>query len=234
MMRRKPVHVFLLHAAFLLALIGVLPGSREIYPRVFHAAGNTLLGSMGDGLSVRFQWIDPSLRADAADTRMLGREAGKLDYLGRGVYSSHRRGFWPSATFAALMLATPMSRRRLALRLPLGLLLFNAFFVLQVAAFAWVLFGATGSTAGASWAASERVVPLAREMFNSPIGNFSFVFLVWAWLANPARGLDLEGLNALLRRLLGSQTGGGPPSAAEAPPPADAEPEVTPTDDGPP
>jgi hypothetical protein len=205
MMRRKPVHVFLLHAAFLLALIGVLPGSREIYPRVFHAAGNTLLGSMGDGLSVRFQWIDPSLRADAADTRMLGREAGKLEYRWRAVYSSHRRGFWPSATFAALMLATPMSRRRLAVTLPLGLLLFNVFFVLQVAAFAWVLFGATGSTAGPSW----------------------------AWLANPTRGLDLAGLNALLRRLLGPQTAGGPPSAAKAPP-ADAEAEVTPSDDGPP
>ncbi len=234
-MRRKPVHVFLLHAAFLLALIGVLPGSRAIYPRVFHAVGNTLLDSMGDGLSVRFQWIDPSLRADAADTRMLGREAGKLEYRWRGVYSSHRRGFWPSAAFAALMLATPMSRRRLAVTLSLGLLLFNAFFVLQVAAFAWVLFGATGSTAGASWLASEWAMPLAREMFNSPIGNFAFVFLLWAWLANPARGLDLEGLNALLRRLLGQQTtAGGSPSAAKAPPPADAEPEVTPTDDGPP
>ena len=232
-MRRKPVHVFLLHAAFLLALIAVLPGSREIYPRVFHAAGNTLLGSIGDGRSVRFEWIDPSLRKDAADTRMLGREVGKLEYRWRGVYSSYRRGFWPSATFVALMFATPMSRRRLAGALPLGVLLFNVFFMLQVAAFAWVLFSATGSPAGASWVASKRAVDLAREMFNSPIGNFSFVFLIWAWLANPARGLDPEGLNALLRRMLGSQTAGGSQSAAEAPPPADAEPEVTPTDDGP-
>ena len=233
-MRRKPVHVFLLHAAFLLALIGLLPGSREIYPHVFQTAGNTLLGSMGDGRSVRFQWIDPSLRTDAADTRMLGREVGKLEYRWRGVYSSHRRGFWPSATFAALLLATPMSRRRLAVTLPLGVLLFNVFFMLQVAAFAWVLFGATGSTAGASWLASERAVDLAREMFNSPIGNFSFVFLLWAWLANPARGLDFEGLNALLRRLLGSQTDSGSQSAAKVPPAADAEPEVPPSDDGPP
>jgi hypothetical protein len=127
-----------------------------------------------------------------------------------------------------------MSRRRLAVTLPLGLLLFNLFFVLQVAAFAWLLFGATGSTAGASWVTSERAVSLAREMFNSPIGNFSFVFLIWAWLANPARGLDLAGLNALLRRLLGPHAGGGSPPAAKAPPPADAERDTTPTDGGPP
>ncbi len=231
-MRRKPVHIFLLHAAFLLALIGVLPGSRDIYPRAFHAAGNALLGSMGDGLSVRFQWIDPSLRADASDTQMFGREAGRLKYRWRAVYSGYRRGFWPMAAFVALALATPMSRRRLAVALSLGVLLFNAFFVLQVAALAWVLFSVTGPAAADSWAVSPRVVPLARAMFNSPIGNFATVFLLWAWLAHPARGIDLESLNALLRRLLGPSTAGGSPPAVRAPPPADAEQDATPTDDG--
>jgi len=229
-MRRKPVHIFLLHAAFFLALIGVLPGSRDIYPRAFHAVGNTLLGSMG-GLSVRFEWIDPSLRNDAADTRMFGREAGRPEYRWRALYNGYWRGFWPSAVFAALALATPMSRRRLAVTLPLGVLLFNAFFVLQVAAFAWVLFSATGPAAADSWAASPRVVPLAREMFNSPIGNFAAVFLLWAWLGHPARGIDLESLNALLQRLLVSRTVGGSPPAQRAPPPADGEQDATPTDD---
>jgi hypothetical protein len=228
-MRRKSVHVFLLHAAFLLALIGVLPGSREIYPRVFHAVGNSVLRSMGDGLSVRFDWIAPSSRADSADTRMLGRQVGKLEYRWKAVYSSYRRAFWPMATLAALTLATPMSRRRLAAALFLGFLLFNALFVLQVAALSQVLFGAT---ADASWQAWHRVMPVARAMFNSPITNCSVVFLLWAWLAKPARGIDLESLNALLRQLLGSGAAGGPPPTSNAPPPPNAEQDATPSDDG--
>jgi hypothetical protein len=231
-MRRKPVHVFLLHAALLLAFFGVLPGSREIYPRAFHAVGNTLLGSLGDGLSVRFQWVEPSSRADAADTRMLGRQAGRLTFRWRAEYSSHWRGFWPSASFVALMFATPMSRRRLAAALPLGLLLFHVLFMFQVVALAWVLFGATAPVGGASSAMWSRVVPVARAMFNSPIINFSVVFLLWAWLANPARGIDLESLNALLRQLLGPRFTGGPPSATKAPPPANAQQDTTPSDDG--
>jgi hypothetical protein len=223
-MRRKPVHIFLLHAAFLLALFAVVPGTRDIYPRVFHSAGNNLLDSMGRGLSVRFEWSDPLLRADAADTQMTGREAGRLEFRWRARYSSYRRGFWPSAVFAALVLATPMSRRRLAVTLPLGLLLFNAFFVLQVAGLAWVLFSATEAAAADSWLGSPRVMPLAREMFNSPIGNFAAVFLLWTWLARPARGIDLESLNALMQRLLGPQTAGGsPPAEREAPPTDDAD-----------
>jgi len=216
-MRRKPVHILLLHAAFLLALFGVLPGSREIYPRLFHAAGNALLGSMGEGLSVHFRLIDPSARADSADTQMLGREAGRLEYRWRAVYSGYRRGFWPSAVFAALVLATPMSRRRLAVILPLGVLLFNAFFLLQVAALSWLLFASTAPGAG-SWTSSPLVVPLAREMFNSPIGNFAAVFLLWAWLARPAQGIDLESLNALLRRVLGERTARAPAPEREQPP----------------
>jgi hypothetical protein len=230
-MRRKPVHIFLLHAAFLLAFFAVLPGTRDIYPRVFHYVGNGLMDSMGRGLSVRFEWSDPVLRADAPDTRMIGRQAGRLEFRWKARYSSYRRGFWPSAVFAALVLATPMSRRRLAVALPLGLLLFNAFFVLQVAGLAWVMFGATEAAAADSWLGSPRVMSLAREMFNSPIGNFAAVFLLWAWLARPARGIDLESLNALLQRLLGPQTAGGSPPAERAPPPPDAERESPPAGD---
>jgi hypothetical protein len=229
-MRRKPVQIFVVHAAFLLALIAVVPGSRDIYPRVFHSAGNALLDPMGRGLSVRFKWIDPSQRADSADTRMIGRQVGRLDYRWRAKYSGYRRGFWPSAVFAALVLATPMSRRRLAAVLPLGLLLFNAFFLLQVAALAWVLFSATDTAAAGSWLASPWVMPLAREMFNSPIGNFAAVFLLWAWLARPAQGIDLASVNALLQRLLGPGTAAGAARAERRSPPADAERNATPDD----
>ena len=184
-MRRKPVHIFLLHAAFLLALIGVLPDSRDIYPRVFHAAGNSLLDSMGDGLSVRFQWIDPPLRADAADTRMIGREAGMLGLslegrvqrLTGGASGRRRRSL-------ALMLATPMSRRRLAVALPVGLLLFNGFFLLQVAALAWVLFARHGvDGAAVLGGVGAGPCPSRGRCSTRRSRNFALVFVLWAWLA---------------------------------------------------
>jgi hypothetical protein len=229
-MRRKPVQLLLLHAAFFLALISVAPGTREILPRVFQAAGNRLLPDLGDGLSVRFEWADPKSRPDSADTRMLGRQARRLENRWSVVFSSHRRIFWPLATLVALTLATPMSRRRMAVALPAGLLLFGAFFLLEVAAFAVVLFGATEPVRGGSPGAWRRALPVAEAMFNSPITNFSVVFLLWAWLANPARGVDVASLNALLRELLGA--GGGRRSPPAPPPPAPARPEAPPPDDG--
>ena len=75
-MQSKAFHVFLMHAAFFLALIGVVGGTNEFYARTFHQVGNVLLDDMGPGLSVRFQWADPHKRPDSADTRMLGRRAG--------------------------------------------------------------------------------------------------------------------------------------------------------------
>jgi len=228
-MRRKPAQLLLLHAAFFLALISFAPGTREIIPRVFQAAGNRLLPAMGDGRSVRFEWADPKSRPDSADTRMLGRKAGVSEYRWRVVFSSHRRIFWPAATLMALTLATPMSRRRMAIVLPAGFLLFGAFFLLEVAAFAVVLFGATDPVRAGSPATWHRAVPVAKAMFNSPITNFSAVFLLWAWLANPAQGIDTASLNSLLRQLLGP--GGARDSSPKPPPVADTRTDAPPPDD---
>jgi hypothetical protein len=155
------------------------------------------------------------------------------------VYSSYRRIFWPSAVFVAMTLATPMTRRRRILSLPIGLLLFNALFLLQIALFAAVLFGAVGSFGGASPATWKRALPIAEAMINSPVTNFSLAFLLWAWLAQPARGIDTAALVALLNRLLQPSREAKPrpaaadPQAAEATPAAEASPEVSVRDDNP-
>jgi len=217
---RKSVQLFLLHAAFVLALLSTLSsGSREVYARAFHFVGNFSLASVGEGRSVRFQWANPAERKDSADTRMLGREHGHIDYRWRVIYSSHRRMFWPSVTLAALILATPMTLRRRFIVLPLGLLLFNAFFLLEVYGLSMALFGAVVPGGDTSWDA-RHVLPVAEALFNSPITNFSAVFFLWAWLAQPARGIDLAAMNLLIRRLTGSPA---PDPAPPGPPPADPE-----------
>lgn len=219
-MTRKPVQVFLLHAAFCLALLSLtaFSGARETYPLLFHVVGNELMEDLGDGHSVRLQSVDPAKRPDSADTRMLGRDRGRLEYSWKAVYNSHWRLFWPSVTLVALLIPTPMSRLRLAWVIPVGLLLFNAIFLLEVLGLASVLFGTqTEAAAGkpSTWAA---VLPVAKAMFNSPITNFSVVFFLWAWLARPGRSLDLDALNASMRRVMAQ------PPPLRAAPPADAPP----------
>jgi len=183
---------------------------------------------MGEGRSVLFEWPDPEARSGAADTQMIGREAGVADYRWRVIYSGFRRGFWPSATLFALTVAVPMSRLRMALALPFGLMLFNGFFLAQVAVLAWLLFAATGSIPGVSESTWREMVPVAKALFNSPITNFASIFAIWAVLARPDHGVDLSRANALLRPLLGPR-GAAP---AESPGAAPAAPEAEARDDG--
>jgi hypothetical protein len=213
MMQRKRVPTFLLHVAFLVALAAVLPGTRGATPRAVHAVGNALLGSLSDGRSVRFENPSGEMRRGRADTNMLGRKEGLLKYDWRVTFSSYRRLFWPLATLAALVLATPMPRRRLAVALPVPLLAMFAFFMVQVALFAAVLNGAKQPVAAGRSSLWRDALPITEAMFNSPITNFSLVFLLWAAFAAPTRGLDTDSLEAMFRRLLGP---GHRPPAAEA------------------
>lgn len=213
-MRRKAIPTFLLHVAFLVTLSAFLPGTREATPRAVHAIGNALLGSLSDGRSVRFETPDAETRRGRADTTMLGRKSGQLKYEWRLTFSSYRRLFWPLATLAALILATPMPRRRLAWALPIPLIALFAFYMLEVVLLAAVFNGAKQPVAAGQSSLWRELVPIAEAMFNSPITNFSAVFLLWAAFAAPTRGIDTAGLEAILRQIF------GPGAAAPAAPPA--------------
>jgi hypothetical protein len=202
-MRRKPVPVFLLHVAFFVALIAFIPGTRDATSHVVHSIGNVLLGGASEGRSVRFEPPDAETRRGRADTNMLGRTPGRLKYDWRVTFSSYRRLFWPLATLAALILATPMPRRRLAWALPIPLVVFFAFFMLELVVFATVVNGAKQPVAAGESSLWRDLLPIVEAMFNSPITNFSLIFLMWAMFAAPTRGLDTDGLKAMLRRLLG-------------------------------
>jgi hypothetical protein len=228
-MRRKPVPAFLLHVAFFVALVAFIPGTREATSQAVHSIGNELLGSTFEGRSLRFEPPDAETRRGRADTNMLGRTPGRLKYDWRVTFSSYRRLFWPLATLAALILATPMPRRRLAWALPIPLLVFFAFFMLELWVFATVVNGAKQPVAAGESSLWRDLLPIVEAMFNSPITNFSLIFLLWAMFAAPTRGLDTDGLEAMLRRLLGP--GRAPPTRPVAkgdelqsdPPPTDPE-----------
>jgi hypothetical protein len=211
----------LLHVAFFVTLIAFIPGTREVTQHAVHAVGNAMLGSLSDGRSVRFEPPDSETRRGRADTNMLGRTKGELKYDWRVTFSSYRRLFWPLATLAALILATPMPRRRLAWALPIPLAVFFVFFTFELAAFAKVVNGAKQPVVAGESSLWRDLLPIAKAMFNSPITNFSAIFLLWAAFAAPTRGLDTDSVGAILRRLLGpgrapaarpASEGGGLPS----------------------
>jgi len=202
-MSRKPIPTFLLHVAFFVALIAFIPGTREATAHAVHSVGNVMLGSLSDSRSVHFERPDAETRRGRADTNMLGRTKGKLKYDWRVTFSSYRRLFWPSAALVALMLATPMPRRRLAWALPVPLVVLFAFFMLELVALASVVNGAKQPVAVGESSLWRDLLPVVEAMFNSPITNYSLVFLLWAMFATPTRGLDTQSLQAMLRRLLG-------------------------------
>lgn len=216
-MQRKRVPTFLLHVAFLVALAAVLPGTRDVTPRAVHAVGNALLGSLSEGRSVHFETPSSETRRGRADTNMLGRTEGRLKYDWRVTFSSYRRLFWPLATLAALVIATPMPRRRLTWALPVSLVLMFASFMVQVVLFASVVNGAKQPVVEGESTLWRDLMPITEAMFNSPITNFSLVFLLWAAFAAPTRGLDTDSLEAMFRRLIGPGRGPGPDPGADPP-----------------
>jgi hypothetical protein len=229
-MRRKPIPTFLLHVAFLVTLISFIPGTREVTARAVHSVGNVMLGSLSDGRSVHFESPDAKSRRGRADTSMLGRTKGKLKYDWRVTFSSYRRLFWPFATLAALMLATPMPRRRLAWALPVPAVVLFGFFMLELAAFATVVNGAKQPVVIGESSAWRDLLPLVEAMFNSPITNYSLIFLLWAMFAAPTRGLDTDSLEAMFRRLFGPGRASPVRPAAESGGLQSAAPEADPED----
>jgi len=213
-MKRKSILLFVLHAGFLLALLGSMPGSREVVPRAFQAVGNVVFASLGDGRSVRFQWADPAKRKDSADTRMIGRHHADLEYRWRVIYNAHRRWFWPAVTLLAMILATPMGHARRAVAVVGGLSLFSLLFLAEVALLSLTLFGSVAAGGESSWIRNSGL-PVVQALFNSPITNFSAIFFLWAWLAQPARGIDVDPINEVIRRLL--SPAGSPPGKSEPP-----------------
>lgn len=194
-MAPKSFLVFLLQAAFLLALIGFAPYAAEVYPVVVAAEGNGLLGGAGRR-TVRFHWLEDVERADGADLRMTGHVAGHEEHVWRAVFSMRRRGYWPMAALLALLLATPMPARRRAWVLPAGVLLQNGFVLAHLTVLSLVFFAAVEGEKG-------RAVDIARASFNSPIIPYTVVFVIWALLARPARSIDLRSVNQWLHGVLG-------------------------------
>jgi hypothetical protein len=204
----KPIHRFALQVAIALLLLGWLSAQSSVYPRLFHAQANALFSSIGTQRWLEFGWVDPASRRDRSDTRMLGMSndaSSQPEHHWRAVFSVRRRGFWPLATWLAVMLATPMSLSTRLRGLAIGAIALDVLLLLQIALIALCAFGATEPRADALWGRSAAI---ATALFNSPVPTYSLVFALWVWLANPAQGIALSGASARVRRWVGVNRGG--------------------------
>ena len=184
----KSIQLFLLQAAILLLVIGHLPRSASIYPRIIHAEANWLFGSFGSERSIAFAWVEPASTTDGSDTRMRGMVRGEQTRRWQAVYSIRRRGYWPSAALVAMVLATPMSYRRRALALPGAVVLLNFFLMAQLSAFGLCAFGASEPLApDPDW---FRALSITTRFFNSPVPSYALVFVLWTLLVRPSTGID--------------------------------------------
>lgn len=176
-------------AACGLAAIGLFPGSATVYPAFVQAHAGALLAAFGPERSVELDPVDPDARADRSDTRMVGRVEGEAQRRWRAVFSVRRRGYWPAAAYLALVLATPASWRRRALASLAGVAALDAFLVAQLAVLAQCAFAASEPGTASFWG---RALPVVRALFNSPIPSYALVFVLWTFLAEPGRSIDLS------------------------------------------
>lgn len=196
----KPIHRFAIQAAIVLMLLGWVSGDSGVYPRLIHAQANGLFRWEGTERWLEFTPVDPKSRRDRSDTRMLGMvrdDSGEAERRFRAVFSVRRRGFWPLATWLAVMLATPMSLARRLRGVAGGAIVLELLLMGQIALIAVCAFGATEPQPAPGW---ERGAAIATALFNSPVPTYSLLFVLWAWLANPAQGIALSGAVARVRR----------------------------------
>ncbi len=201
--RTKSIQLFLLQAAIWLLVIGHFPNLASVYPKVVHAEANRLFGSLGSERSIVFTEIDPASIADGSDTLMRGIVQGEQSRRWQAIYSIRRRGFWPTAALIAVVLATPMRRRRRMFAVPGSAVLLNIFLMVQLAAVGVCAFGASDpSGPDPGWL---RAMSITTGFFNSPVPSYTLVFVLWTLLARPSTGIDASGFVDRLVRRRGAQ-----------------------------
>jgi len=183
MMRLRPIAGFLLVCVFLYGLLIVpWPGWNRAYARYFCAMGSVFYPDGGGRRLIRFAVartehpsIDTSITiADRGRTNPGGRSPASVLWL-----DARSVGWIPTALFAALTVASPVSWRRRGLALVLGLLLVQAFILLSVGCYIWDESAALGvATIGPFW---KVVADGLEETLVTQLGaSFVAPALIWA------------------------------------------------------
>jgi hypothetical protein len=193
---RRRIRRALLVAALALgvgiALPAALPSARVAYVEAFHAQANLALRSFGPERGVRLS--APRAVEDPSDTRMVGFERSRMDAVFEAHFSIFWRAYAPQVAFAALVLGTPIERRRRWLAALTGIALLQLLAIGLTALLAQAAFG-SASAAGSEGA--DRLSRIARELFNQELPRAIVVLLLWALLCQPGRAFATRSGGAL-------------------------------------
>ncbi len=177
-------------------LLALWPLVGDAHRTAFCAFGNVGLSRFGSAAHVRFDPVDGPTRFE--DTRMtlgLGDPpvSRREDHTSAFLHS-----YLPSSLFVALVLATPVPRRRRWLALPVGLALLHAFVAVKLALHLVLLFS-TSPESGIRLGESTRS-GLDRLFYALVVSWFPlYVVPILVWIPTTVRRRDLARLAEGLR-----------------------------------
>ena len=170
-------------------LIVPWPGLNPGYLTFFRAGGNLLFGSFGPSATVRF--VDESPPQDSWSTKLTFEN--RLNGRGGGIYYEARQGYLATALVSALILATPVSRRRKGWAILWGLLLANAFVALRIHLGLLDLFSRPGDPmAMFSFSPFWKDALQLSVLISTASPELTFVVPVFIWIVVTLRRGDLE------------------------------------------
>lgn len=176
MIERKGITGFAFRVILVYGLF-TLPwhGLGTLYGSAFRAVANVLFGQFGSDGAARFEPLPDA--TTKRDTQLVLRHR----WTGREIttqYGSRYTGYLPTAVFVALMVATPLPRRRRLAALGVGLMLISAFVALRVALSLLQGFRFVGLFDYAS--SGNYAIDLACEVISkSTITSFFMPIFVW-------------------------------------------------------
>ncbi len=191
MNRAKPLLLFFLRLVLLYGLlIYPWPGTRQAYAACFRVGATLLFSSFGSNGQVTFEPYDASKLPN--DVQMTLRNRAIPSASGSAELDSRMKGYYPTAFFVALMLATPIPWARRWKKLLMGIVLVNAFVAFRLYLFLYDAF--TGNHFGALFQPSEFWESVHRELtidlVQAPSSHFIVPLFIWIIVA--VRRKDLE------------------------------------------
>jgi len=184
-LRPKPIHWFVAHAIALSLLLAWWPTPRAIYPALFQAHANAVLGRLASP-AVRFA---PGTVADTDMVVAVPRAGPRAAW--QSSFSVVRIGYWPSAVLLAMLLATPLSARRRAMAALTGLVLVDLSVLARIGIEIAYLRQRSPEPDAAVHGAVSVLLGVGSESLTATIPSAAFVLVCWVALAKPWRALDL-------------------------------------------
>jgi len=178
-MARKLTTSLLLAVAWYVLLLAVWPVARHVYTPYYCMVHNALFHQFGTYGGARFKTIRPAQpdhEVQAVLTAWSPKLGRKIE--GNMTYPLRVLAYMPTITLLALVLATPLTRKRMLWALLGGVTLITAFVALRTAIKLWLKFEEAAPQLSAGGLEALRVASGA--LIDTPGSHYTAAILIWA------------------------------------------------------